>query len=68
MTKEALAQLAANAKAFSTAYVALAEALMQDGVIESLARQEARAAAVIAAMYGSQEDDAPCPLCGRVQT
>lgn len=63
MNTEALIRLAANARAYAKAYVALTEALIAEGVDESTARDEARWTATLIAT--SADDDGPrCPLCG----
>jgi len=61
---EAMVALARHAKAFAKCYVALAEALIAEGVPEDRARQEARTSAVMMSMVPAQEGEA-CPLCGR---
>lgn len=68
MTTTALAMLGQNALAFAQCYVQLVDALTKEGVVETLARQEARAAAtmMILDMLEMEEGDA-CPLCGRIQ-
>lgn len=68
MNTDALIRLAANARAFAKAYVALHEALVAEGVPDEIARGEARFAATMAATdhpQQAEEDDGPsCPLCG----
>lgn len=58
-----LASLGQQALAFAKCYVALTEALLQQGVPEPLARQEARTTAAMAAFLGSGPT-ASCTVCG----
>lgn len=62
-----LAELGRRAHEFAKCYVALTEALMQEGVPEDVARSEARSAAgiVFAAQADLQAGGEPCPMCGR---
>lgn len=57
-----------RAREFAKTYVALVEALQQQGVPQEVARSEARASALIqdAAVASLHYDPAkgPCPLCG----
>lgn len=62
---DALAKLGQNAHAFGKAYVALKEALVMEGVPEKEAREEARGAATIAAVFDQAQEGEECPLCGR---
>jgi siroheme synthase len=62
-----LTALGRNALAWARAYVALKDALVRQGVLEEEAREEARSAANMAAMYdGEPIEGEPCPLCGRI--
>lgn len=66
MNTEQLAALGKNALAWARAYVALKEALVKQGVLEEEARDEARAAANMAAFYDeAYEEGELCPLCGK---
>lgn len=61
---DALTVLATQAMSFARCYVALAEALMREGVPETTARQEARAAAATAVLFDSTQAAGSCPVCG----
>lgn len=61
---EALAKLGRNAKAFGEAYVAIKESLIRHGVPLEEAREEARSAAAMAAIFDQMEEGGDCPLCG----
>ena len=56
-----------RAKAFAKAYVSLVEALMQEGVLEEIARDEARMAAMTQLRFDDEAASTGerCPLCGR---
>lgn len=60
---DALAKLGQNALAFGRAYAALKEALVMQGVSEKEAREEARYAAALAAVFGDVRPGEECPLC-----
>lgn len=57
--------LGQNAKSWAKAYTALTEALIAEGVEESKAREEARAAANFATLLSDEEIEPEiCPVCG----
>lgn len=59
---------AGKARAFAKAYVNLVEALLQQGVEEPTAREEARIAAMVhLAVLDEQQvpSKGSCPVCGR---
>ncbi len=56
-----------QARDFAKRYVALVDALRSEGVLEGVAREEARAAAVMLMYQRLPEEDPDnefCPLCG----
>ena len=66
----ALELLGQQALAFAECYVRVVEALLQQGLEESVARYEARAAAtqmIWDAVEQEQPSGASCALCGRPQ-
>jgi len=50
---------------FAKYYVALVEALQAEGVSEKVARNEARATALIMCWEAEDTEGESCPLCGR---
>lgn len=66
MNRNALVRLAANAKAWATAYARVKSALVKEGVLPDEAADAALHAANLAAMTEADaEADGFCPLCGR---
>jgi len=62
-----VSNLGKEALEFARRYVALVDALRAQGVKEQMAREEARAAAVMLMFQAKlQEGDESCPLCGHV--
>ena len=56
--------LGVRAKEFAEQYVALVRALMEQGVVESVAREEARMAALVMVFQQNEDGSDNCPLCG----
>ena len=65
MHTNALALLGQQAHAFASAYTALVEALMHEGVPQQQAREDARWSATVVALSVREGDE--CPLCGGQQ-
>lgn len=54
----------ADAQTFAKRYVELTEALMHEGVVEEIAREEARMAAMVLLYEGAGDSGGTCPTCG----